>query len=781
MKNIRTICSIALYISFSGLTPLSAQVKITVNAAESRQTIIGFGGSMAYYENWLVAHTKRSQIYDYLFKDLGISILRLRNSYMNEGGTNTAIDDAKKIVVEANKRGPIDVLLTSWSPAGKYKSNGKPQNEETRATLARDSSGNFVYDGFANWWYQSLLQYKSRGIIPKYISIQNEPNFNPSWEGCILMPEEQLVTDTKLDSTYMVASYPIAFSRVYAHLDSNRASLGAMPLMVGPEVIGIEKAWSGKPSDYTSRMDMSQCYGVSHHLYTGGSSGDPLSYISNLSAMYTAFPKVPRMQTEFSDGDWYSTALLMHYALLYEQVNVYLVWELFWPGSDFLSIENPWTPGSWTTPNGYTVGQEYYAFKQYTAFIKPGWRRVDAVSSSTNVKTTAYISPDGSRMSIILINTSAASQNVMADPLYYEADSGRIYTTSATSKCEIVGAYTPGIITIPAKSITTLSLYGNYDLRRYTLLLKFPLSNQYLIANDTTGAIQNNGGGTMNSAYQQFTLLEEGDSLVVLQNRGTEKFLRPQADSSLPVLATADSAADAEKFIIFYNPDGTISFKSVLTGKYLHVEGAPAYTPPQFITISGDTIGEAEKFSCKVISPVIRISSPVPDTTFQDSLVQFEINSDARDVDGQMSKVEYFLGGTKIGESSVSPYTISWEADSSGSYTFTAIATDNSGISTTSEPLTIRVNIVFTGIKGNLSGELVSVFPNPVNNGSVLTITGLQPGAEISLVSVNGRIVHKQIAANPVCKVDVSNVVPGTYLLTVKNAGAEQSFRIIKQ
>lgn len=170
---------ILLFCGLAFFQNLYAQKQIAVKTTVKKQTIDGFGGSIAYYENWVVAHPKKAMIYDYLFRDLGLSILRLRNEFMDESGANQGVLDSKSIVLEGKKRSSFDILMSSWSPPGKYKSNGKPANDETMASLATDTAGNFVYGGFAKWWYKSLLNYKTNSIDVKYLSIQNEPNWNP--------------------------------------------------------------------------------------------------------------------------------------------------------------------------------------------------------------------------------------------------------------------------------------------------------------------------------------------------------------------------------------------------------------------------------------------------------------------------------------------------------------------------------------------------------------------------------------------------------------------------
>ncbi|MBL7969411.1 MAG: T9SS type A sorting domain-containing protein [Prolixibacteraceae bacterium] len=434
------------------------QKQITIKASSKKQTIDGFGGSIAYYENWVVSHPKRTLIYDYLFRDLGLSILRSRNMYMNEGGTNTGVNDTKTIVSEGKKRSSFDIMMSSWSPPGKYKSNGKPANDETMATLATDASGNFVYGDFAKWWYKSLLDYKAKGIDIKYISIQNEPNWNPGYEGCIFMPTEQTVFDKILAKNVKVASYAKAFNAVYDTIAKYKSTLNVNPKMIGPEVLGIENAWSGRPGDYTKYMDMTKCYAVAHHLYTGT---DPATMSTNMTILNTAYPAIAKMQTEYSDKDWLTLSQIIFNSLVIENVSAYLVWELIWPGSDFIDMENPWTSGSWVNPNGFKVGTKYYMFKQFAYFIKPGYSRVETSGSNTTLKVSAFLSQDSQKLSVIAINTSASPDSIAISPTEYNVNSGDIYRTTDKENCILVGTYSGKYIKLPPKSITTFALQGS--------------------------------------------------------------------------------------------------------------------------------------------------------------------------------------------------------------------------------------------------------------------------------------------------------------------------------
>jgi len=460
MKNTFLYSLIGLSLLLS--RPAIGQEQVSIDIQQKYQTIDGFGGSLAYYDGWLPAHPNRSKIYDYLFSDLGLSILRLRNTYMNEGGDNPDMNNSETIVSEGKKRSSFDIMISSWSPPGKYKSNGQPANDETMASLATDSAGNFVYAGFADWWYKSLVEYKNKGIDAKYISIQNEPNWNPGYEGCIFMPQEQVVYDSKLDSNVRVASYAKAFTSVYDTLAEKSTNLSIVPKMIGPEVLGIENAWSGRPSDYTKTMDMSKCYAVAHHLYTGADA-------ANMAILANQYPDKPKMQTEFSDKDWFTLSQVIQNSLTVENVTAYLVWDMFWPGENSLIITDfPWDRSQWVYPDGFKVTSKFYMFKQFAGFIKPGWIRVAASSTGSSVKSSAFISPDSSKMSIVLINTSDNEDSVAIAPENFYIDSGRIYSTTETLNCSLTGDYTGdytgGTVKIPGKSVSTVTLALSYDI-----------------------------------------------------------------------------------------------------------------------------------------------------------------------------------------------------------------------------------------------------------------------------------------------------------------------------
>ncbi len=160
---------------------------VNFDPAVKYQTMTGWGASLAFYEGWLTAHPKKAEIYDVIFKELSLDILRVRNAYDYD---NTMIGRVKEFNQAAQKSlgHPIDILVSSWGPPAYLKSNNDKNNGGTLKYTVSDGKVNFNYAGFARWWNLSLDDYNKNGVYPKYVSIQNEPDWKADYESCLLQP-----------------------------------------------------------------------------------------------------------------------------------------------------------------------------------------------------------------------------------------------------------------------------------------------------------------------------------------------------------------------------------------------------------------------------------------------------------------------------------------------------------------------------------------------------------------------------------------------------------------
>ncbi|RPH92548.1 MAG: hypothetical protein EHM72_17265, partial [Calditrichaeota bacterium] len=446
MRLCRFFSRIIVVIAGLGILPyrlFAADAKI--DPGSTYQTIEGFGASIAWYDNWLPAHPYRGEIYDLIFNDLGLDILRLRNAYRYQSGNFCR--DIQTIVQQAGKvmGHPPRILMSSWSPPADLKSNGKV---EDGGTLAK-KDGQYMYEEFADYWMDALAAYEALGIVPTYISIQNEPSFKADWESCVFKETE----------TADYAGYDKALKAVYDKLQH----LPSPPRILAPEVLGIGYSLF---QTFSRKMNPDYFYGYAHHLYHGGDENNPDSFKGNMSAIAKEFDDKPIFQTEYDRGDWFNTAWIMHNSLVFEGVAGYLYWGLIWGGGGLVNLENPWNSGSWTTDHGYIISDAYWAFRQYAAFIDYGWKRIKTETDSPSLRISAYRAADGDSLTVVILNVAAAEAEINLSVADFETGSGRLVQTSAERKGEELGEFIPGnSLKLAGKSITTISLTGTMNTR----------------------------------------------------------------------------------------------------------------------------------------------------------------------------------------------------------------------------------------------------------------------------------------------------------------------------
>jgi glucuronoarabinoxylan endo-1,4-beta-xylanase len=167
---------------------------------------------------------------------------------------------------------------------------------------------------------------------------------------------------------------------------------------------------------------------------------------------------LPTFMTEFSPNapTMFDTACLINNALTVENVSAYIYWELVWnnssPPTGLVTITNPF--GNST----YTINDIYYALKHFARWTDPGWVRVDATSSLSAVRASAFVSPDGGSLTLVLLNTSAKDHMVTVSPGAFPFGTLAIYRSSgASERTANVAPEADGSVFLPSRSIATLT------------------------------------------------------------------------------------------------------------------------------------------------------------------------------------------------------------------------------------------------------------------------------------------------------------------------------------
>jgi uncharacterized repeat protein (TIGR02059 family) len=97
--------------------------------------------------------------------------------------------------------------------------------------------------------------------------------------------------------------------------------------------------------------------------------------------------------------------------------------------------------------------------------------------------------------------------------------------------------------------------------------------------------------------------------------------------------------------------------------------------------------------NCINTAPVVTLTSPVNNSTFT-AITNISITANATDVDGSVSQVEFYNGTTKLGSSATAPFTFTWNSVAAGTYSLTAVVTDNLNARTVSPAVTITVSAI---------------------------------------------------------------------------------------
>ena len=426
---------------------------VFVDASVTYQTLEGFGASVAWYQGALVNHPLKDEIYEHIFAELGLDILRFRNRYQRTDADDRDLSPEVEIIQRATDslgRAP-KVLLTSWSPPGAVKASGAEHcdsNDPTDTCTLRRVDGEFAYGEFAAYWYDSLHHYAEQGIVPDYVSIQNEPDFHPpGWEGCQFQPAE---TDN-------LPGYDRALAEVHARV----SELSSPPALLGPETLGIHY---NKVAEYLGPLDTTLLGGIAHHLYETGGDGvpdwrqpGPDSYLAQMRSTGNLVSDLSLFQTEFSTAEdsfiegGLETAWLIHSSMAEEGTAAFLYWDLVWGYGGLVSLQG----------EEYTIRDQYYSVRHFARFTDPGWLRVDASSSLRDLKVSAYVSPERDQLTVVLVNTASAEVSLPLDLGGADLTSAELYRTifdpgASQTWEQLDGLPEDGSLAMPSRSVITL-------------------------------------------------------------------------------------------------------------------------------------------------------------------------------------------------------------------------------------------------------------------------------------------------------------------------------------
>jgi glucuronoarabinoxylan endo-1,4-beta-xylanase len=427
---------------------------VTIDPSARYQTLVGLGATVGYAEDDIVNHPQKADLYDAMFPELGIDLLRLR---VRNGGGVGEFGPASEILDAAEEGlGRVPALLvTSWSPPATLKQSGATncQGNDDTCTLTRTPAGGFDYAGFANYWRASLDAYASAGITPDYIGIQNNPDWVPAssevGEACKFLPVEGSAPAT-VDGVEVDVEYP-GFAEALAAVQSALSGLASPPKIMAPEVSGAAEV-----ADYAAALDLSSVDAIAHHLYGTDPATLEAGAFQDLNALGAGYA-LPLFQTEMQ-ADGFGTAVLLHYTLAVEGAAVYVQTALASAASG--PYENPKALVG-LEEDSFTRLEPYYAFRHYSLDTAPGFVRVGATSNAPDLLASAWLSPEEDALTIVLVNAGRSTFDVALDLSSIGLRSSKVTRTvfDGVERSAALGSLPrEGVVAVPSRAVVTIAL-----------------------------------------------------------------------------------------------------------------------------------------------------------------------------------------------------------------------------------------------------------------------------------------------------------------------------------
>lgn len=427
---------------------------VTIDPTERYQALVGFGASIAFGETELTTHPQRAALYQAVFADLGLDVLRFRNRYGHPGDAD--LTSAGQLFAAASKslgHAPI-TLLSSWSPPPALKVNGAllcSGNAQT-CTLVKTAAGAFDYAGLASYWLGSLGAYESVGIAPDYVGIQNNPNWVPSpaelGEACKFLPVEGTLS-VPVGGVDTAVSYP-GFAEAHAATVAAFSSLPSQPKIIAPETSDYASI-----ADYVPSLDFATTDALAHQLYGVNPSALDLAALSAVGQLESKQGR-PVFVTEMQ-ADGFGTALLIHYATVVEGAAAYLQTALTGavagPGANTQALVG-------LEASAFNLQDPYHALRHFAHDTDPGWTRIAAVSDASGLLVSAWLSPAEDRLTVVLLNPGSVELATrLTLPGVWQSSVVTRSVYSGAERSAPLGELTAqGMLRLPPEAVITVAL-----------------------------------------------------------------------------------------------------------------------------------------------------------------------------------------------------------------------------------------------------------------------------------------------------------------------------------
>jgi glucosylceramidase len=251
--------------------------------------------------------------------------------------------------------------------------------------VGREGTDMFILEerylrAYASYFGRFVDEYRKQGITIGMVMPQNEFNSAQVFPSCC-WTAEGLARFLSYLGPEMAKQGVAVFFGTLERANEALVDTSLQDPSVAPHVKGIGFQWAGKGA---------------------------------IAGLHRRYPALPLYQTEQECGDgrndWrycrYAWSLAKHY--LSSGASAYLYWNIAlkkggvsrwgWAQNSLVTVDTAARTCAWT--------HEYYLMKHLSAFVRPGARRVEAVSWNGYENQLAFVNPDGSTVVVIQNDTS---------------------------------------------------------------------------------------------------------------------------------------------------------------------------------------------------------------------------------------------------------------------------------------------------------------------------------------------------------------------------------------